>query len=749
MGRPGRLDASIIPMKLTVNKLLIVAALLGGALVSRGKAAGITSEHVRQAVNRAVAYLKQAQGANGTWRDNRHQGGVTALCVLALVNAGVPANDPGVVSALESLQKVRNSKTYVVSLKAQAFAAADPETYARDLQAAASWLCLAQQRNGMWSYTTSGTPDNSNTQFALLGLHEAAKAGVKVPKQIWERSRLHFESTQYRDGGWGYRGRSRSYGSMTTAGVASLYICGQRLHVGGKKVFIKGAYPDCGKYKQNEALAGGLNWMAKNFSVERNPGGTSTWLHYYLYGLERVGMVSGLRNFGRHDWYREGATRLVATQRGGAWGQLYDTAFALLFLAKGNRPVLFQKLKWNGQWNRNIHDLENLTAFIDDKFGKRVTWQTASLELTLEELRISPITFITGHEFPRFTDAEKELLRQYVESGGTLLVEACCGSQEFDKAFRLFAKELFREYRLKVLPEHHPVFKSYFPMKERYGLEGIEIGCRTGVFYSPKALSSLWELQTIEKYSDLAFRLATNIAAYATGKQQLQDKLDEVELPVFDKGDKTFEVPRGAVRIARLIHEGNYDSDRHAMVRLSAMLREKAKVDVVARERHIRATDEKLFEYPVIFMTGHFSFKLPDKEIEALRLYLQRGGILIADACCGRKAFDKSFREMAGALLPKKKLAALADNHPIYTGEIGQKLGEVRYRGILAEELKSRGTTRPPLEVITIKDRTAIIYSKYDWSCALEGDRPYSCRGYADKDGKNLAMNILLYAVSY
>ena len=200
-------------MKLTVNKLLIVVGLLGGMFVSRAGAAGITSEHVRQAVNRAVAYLKQAQGANGTWRDNRHQGGVTALCVLALVNAGVPADDPAVVNALESLRRVRNTKTYVVSLKAQAFAAADPETYARDLQDAANWLCLAQQRNGMWSYTTSGTPDNSNTQFALLGLHEAAKAGAKVPEQIWERSKLHFENTQGRNGGWGYRGRSNGYGS--------------------------------------------------------------------------------------------------------------------------------------------------------------------------------------------------------------------------------------------------------------------------------------------------------------------------------------------------------------------------------------------------------------------------------------------------------------------------------------------------------------------------------------------------------
>ncbi|KKK95728.1 hypothetical protein LCGC14_2669900, partial [marine sediment metagenome] len=86
-----------------------------------------------------------------------------------------------------------------------------------------------------------------------------------------------------------------------------------------------------------------LAWRHDDFR-----GRKGAWKYYYLYGMERVGMISGLRNFGRRDWYREGAAHLAATRRGGSWGQLYDTAFALLFLAKGNRPVLFQKLRWQG-----------------------------------------------------------------------------------------------------------------------------------------------------------------------------------------------------------------------------------------------------------------------------------------------------------------------------------------------------------------------------------------------------------------
>ena len=231
----------------------------------------------------------------------------------------------------------------------------------------------------------------------------------------------------------------------------------------------------------------------------------------------------------------------------------------------------------------------------------------------------------------------------------------------------------------------------------------------------------------------------------------MPDKLDVVELPAAAKGaTQPVEVPRNAVRIARIIHDGDYRADPHAMVNVAAMLRDKAKIAVVAQARHLRTTHPKLYDYPVVFMTGHFTFKLSDAEVDALRKYLRRGGVLIAEACCGRAATDKSFHELFATLFPDDPPQALPADHTIYTGQqIGVALGEVRYRRVLAEQLKSRGTTRPPIEAVTLDGRTAILYSTYDWSCALEGDRPYSCRGYVDEDGQKLAMNLFLYAISY
>ncbi len=786
--------------------VLLAGVLSVTALLPPGEAFGqnVTSDQVKEAVRKGLANIRRQQQNGGTWRDHGgHKGGVTALALLAMLNAGVPPEDPDVARGLAALAKVENAKTYVVSLKAQAFAAAyeaaagdnpDLETYHQQVLAAADWLAKAQNDNGMWGYGNpsdrgSGRGDNSNTQFALLGLHEAARLharpphkDVEIPKEVWERSRGHFENTQTGDGAWGYRGKSGVRGSMTVAAIASLYICGLRLHEGGPHEFVDGAYPDCGRYTQNVVLAKGLEWMAKHFTVTSNPGSGNTWHHYYLYGMERVGMVSGKRNFGLHDWYREGSAHLVATQGlDGNWGnQLFKTCFSVLFLAKGNRPVLIQKVQWVGHWNRNIHDLENLTDFIGEKLGKRTTWQTTSLALPVEELRVSPILFITGHEFPEFTDEQRDKLVRYVRAGGTLLFEACCAKREFAEGFRAFARKAWPEYPVRNIdatgPRRHPVWDSYYrydehfkpiadDIGENYGLQGIDVGCRTSVFFSPRALSCLWELQDIPKWSDFAYKLATNIAAYATGREQLANKLDAVELPA-DTDDKQrhAEMPRGAVRIARLIHDGECNADPHAMVNLALLLRDKAKVDVVARDKYLAATDEALFEYPVIFMNGHHSFELKDQEIERLRLYLRRGGTIVASSCCGRDAFDKSFREMVRKLYPEGTkdasgnavaLNELPRDHPVIAGKIGTKLGELRYRKVLAEELKRkgvgswRGTTHPPIEAVTIDGRTVILYSKYDFCCALEGDRPYACRGYIDDDGRRLALNLFLYAISY
>ena len=106
--------------------------------------------------------------------------------------------------------------------------------------------------------------------------------------------------------------------------------------------------------RMERGIADGLAWLNLNFSVRNNPGPRGgRWHYYYLYGLERTGVLTDKRTgvltdkrfMGDHDWYREGAEYLVRRQRAdGSWpGGLMDSCFALLFLRRATVPVRVPK----------------------------------------------------------------------------------------------------------------------------------------------------------------------------------------------------------------------------------------------------------------------------------------------------------------------------------------------------------------------------------------------------------------------
>lgn len=83
-----------------------------------------------------------------------------------------------------------------------------------------------------------------------------------------------------------------------------------------------------------------MAWMEVHFSITRNANLGRAWYYYYLYGLERVGVLCDARYIGEHDWYNEGAGALVCLQTpANDWGGAVDTSFALLFLKRGTIPL--------------------------------------------------------------------------------------------------------------------------------------------------------------------------------------------------------------------------------------------------------------------------------------------------------------------------------------------------------------------------------------------------------------------------
>lgn len=767
--------------------LVIALAILAG---SRPAIADISPEQVRVSIERAVSYLKRQQNSNGTWPDPPgNVGGITSLCTLALLNAGVEPSDEKLQKALAYLRTLRPTQTYVAALQTMVFCAAEPKKDLLLIRHNAKWLEDTQvkggERRGAWGYPTGASGgaggDPSNSQFALLALYEAERVGIKVSQNTWRNALHYWQQLQNPDGSWSYSKIRPASGSMTCAGIVSMIIAAGQLNSGDAEI-VNGEVRCCGDQKSNEAVENGLRWLERNFSVHSNPSGagrgaaSTDWLLYYLYGVERTGRITARRFIGQHDWYREGADMLIRSQDNlsGFWkgtgsheaNPHVGTSFALLFLAKGRRPVLVAKLKHGppNDWDHHRNDLANLTSYVEKKWERNLSWQVIDpAAASVEDLLQAPVLFFNGREAPEFSAEEKKRLRDYVDRGGFLFAEACCGGTQFDAGFRKLMSQVFpeQEYKLRLLPPEHPIWRAEEPVDPQFArpLWGIDIGCRTSVVFCPDDLSCYWELGRVGRQNLLPDRvreevaaanaIGINVMAYATNRE-LKYRSDFFVTAPADAPRDDFD--RGKMYVARLLHPGGCNAAPGALSNLLRVAGDKLKLRVSTEPRELAMTDPQLFHYHVVFMHGRHSFRLTPEERKQLRTYLERGGMLFADAICSSRDFVEAFQREMAAMFPEEHLERIPANHPLFTPEFGgDDLSVVERR----EPQRSGGegplksltrSGEPVLEGIKLGDRYAVIFSPYDISCALENHESLECEGYTRKDAARIGLNVLLYS---
>jgi len=122
----------------------------------------------------------------------------------------------------------------------------------------------------------------------------------------------------------------------------------------------------------------------------------------------------------------------------------------------------------------------------------------------------------------------------------------------------------------------------------------------------------------------------------------------------------------GGFSVARLKYTGGGDwySDETSLKNLLSAVKARGDIRVSQqKEAVVTATDPDLWNYPLLFVTGHGNVKLNDQEVASLRRYLDQGGMLWGDDNFG---MDKSFREAMQRVYPESPLVELPFNHEIF-----------------------------------------------------------------------------------
>lgn len=311
--------------------------------------------------------------------------GLEELVLYTLLHAGADPTSAAFQKLVEKVTTKKLERTYNVSVRAMALESLDKQKYQQHLAQCAQFLVDNQCSNGQWGYgsavevppvkdvATGGgdgakpksggakslpritirrrgkgpaNGDNSNSQYAALGIRACLMASIDLPKETLTDALKWWEGAQNGDGGWAYDDHGQkgggSYGSMTAGGVGACLIYRSLLRM---------------EFKRDAKVLSGFKWMDDHFLVDANPEHTNIpqgpypqmWHYYWLYAVERTGMLYGTESFGKHEWYPEGANWLLSNQKGnGAWvtqgmqslgGSVADTCFAILFLRRATKPL--------------------------------------------------------------------------------------------------------------------------------------------------------------------------------------------------------------------------------------------------------------------------------------------------------------------------------------------------------------------------------------------------------------------------
>lgn len=117
--------------------------------------------------------------------------------------------------------------------------------------------------------------------------------------------------------------------------------------------------------------------------------------------------------------------------------------------------------------------------------------------------------------------------------------------------------------------------------------------------------------------------------------------------------------------IVRLKYRGGGDwyNDRSIIPNLAIEINRRTAVEINTKEVVFSFSDEDIFRYPFVFMTGHGNILFTEDEIGRIREYLMNGGFIYADDDYG---MDESFRREIKRVFPREDLVEIPFDHAIY-----------------------------------------------------------------------------------
>lgn len=218
-------------------------------------------------------------------------------------------------------------------------------------------------------------------------------------------------------------------------------------------------------------------------------------------------------------------------------------------LGEASKFIIPQIKYKGGEFKPRVSAVESLLAQVAKRTSVEVKRTILDLELTDPNLFKYPFIYLAGdRKFEPFSDRELDILRNYLNYGGFLLIDDNSAKPHsgFDASVRRMLSRLYPHTPLGKISRDHSIFRSFYLLNKVVGrvvvnpyLEGITSKGRTVLVYCANDLGGAWSKNRLghwqydmvgggSRQRKLSIRLGINIVLYAL---TLDYKKDMVHLP--------------------------------------------------------------------------------------------------------------------------------------------------------------------------------------------------------------------------
>lgn len=188
-----------------------------------------------------------------------------------------------------------------------------------------------------------------------------------------------------------------------------------------------------------------------------------------------------------------------------------------------------------------------------------------------------------------------------------------------------------------------------------------------------------------------------------------------------------------AVECANLIYAGTKSSVCFSEEFLSTVASETS-INTSRKFKPVKLGEREIFRFPFAAMTGEGAFTLTDEERKNLKLYLEKGGFLLASAGCSSKEWGDSFTSEMQTIFPDRKLEEVPMTHAIF-----RTIFDIPRLDTKAEDARLFG--------LSIGGKIVLIYSPDGLNDTATMHGCCCCGGNEIRNSQKVNANILAYAL--